>query len=119
MTAYELKKIVILNLKNVDYRSILWSISKNKAVSVLNNSALEDKGVLSMDFDANKTPVKVIKESPFGGTYFSDIYRGVNRKWYRKSWKEFDQLKDINQKYYCSCYYDVSVNKMVLNVEHH
>ena len=47
MTAYELKKIVILNLKNVDYRCILWSISKNKAVSVLNNSALEDKGVLS------------------------------------------------------------------------
>ena len=26
------------------------------------------------------------------------------------SWKEFDQLKDIDQKYYCSIYYDVSVN---------
>ena len=24
---------------------------------------------------------------------------------------EFDQLKDIDQKYYCSDYYDVSVNK--------
>ena len=33
------------------------------------------------------------------------------KKRYRKSWKEFDQLKDIDQKYYCSSYYDVSVNK--------
>ena len=29
----------------------------------------------------------------------------------KKSWKEFDQLKDIDQKLYCSDYYDVSVNK--------
>ena len=29
----------------------------------------------------------------------------------RKSWKEFDQLKDIEKKYYRSNYYDVSVNK--------
>ena len=29
----------------------------------------------------------------------------------KKSWKEFDQLKDIDQKFYCSDYYDVSVNK--------
>ena len=28
----------------------------------------------------------------------------------RKSWKEFDQLKDIDKKYYCSKYY-VSVSK--------
>ena len=27
------------------------------------------------------------------------------------SWKEFEQLKDIDQKYYCSSYYDVIVNK--------
>ena len=40
-----------------------------------------------------------------------DIYSGVNGKWYRKSWKEFDELKNIDQKYYCSNYYDVSVNK--------
>ena len=30
---------------------------------------------------------------------------------YRKSWTEFDQLKNIDQKYYCSDYYDVTVNK--------
>ena len=64
-----------------------------------------------MDFRANKTSVEVIKEVAFGGTYFRDIYSGVNETWYKKSWKEFDQLKNINQKYYCSDYYDVSVNK--------
>ena len=26
-------------------------------------------------------------------------------------WKEFDRLKDIDKKYYCSDYYDVRVNK--------
>ena len=29
----------------------------------------------------------------------------------KKSWKEFDQLKNIDQKFYCSDYYDVIVNK--------
>ena len=64
-----------------------------------------------MDLGANKTPIDVIKEGAFGGTYFRDIYSGVDRKWYKKSWKELDLLKDIDQKYYCSNYYDVSVNE--------
>ena len=64
-----------------------------------------------MGFAADKTPVEVIQEGAFGGTHFRDIYSSVNGKWYRKSWKEFDQLKDIVQKYYCSSYYDVSVDK--------
>ena len=34
-----------------------------------------------MDFGANKTPVEVTKESAFGGTFFRDIYSGVNEKW--------------------------------------
>ena len=46
MTAYELKNIAILNVKGVDYRCILRCISKNQAVNILNNSVLEDKGVL-------------------------------------------------------------------------
>ena len=46
MVAYELKNIAILNAKGVDYRCILWGISKNDAVDRLNNSVLEDKGVL-------------------------------------------------------------------------
>ena len=64
-----------------------------------------------MKFGENKTRVEVIKEGPFRGTYFRDIYSSINGKWYRNSWKELDQLKNIDQKYYCSEYYDVSVNK--------
>ena len=54
--------------------------------------------------------VKIIKEGAFGGTCLRVIYVGVTGKWYEKSWKEFDHLKNIDQKFYCSCYY-VSVNK--------
>ena len=64
-----------------------------------------------MDFGANKTPVEVIREGAFGCTYFRDIYFGVTEKWHKKSQKEFDQLKDIDQKFYCSDCYDVSVDK--------
>ena len=64
-----------------------------------------------MDFGANKTAVEVIREGAFGCSYFRDIYSGINGKWYRKSRKDFDQLKDIDQKFYCSDYYDVSVSK--------
>ena len=111
MMTYELKNIAILNAKGVDYTCIIWGISKDEAVNRLNNFVLEDKGVLLMDFRANKTPVEVIKEGVFGGTCFKDIYSNVNEKWYKKSWQEFDQLKNIDQKHYCSDYYDISVNK--------
>ena len=46
MMAYELKHIAKLNAKDVDYRCILWSISRDEAVNRLNNPVLEDKGVL-------------------------------------------------------------------------
>ena len=68
-----------------------------------------------MDFGANKTPVEVIRAGAFGGNYFREIYCSVTRKSYRKPWKEFDQLKDIDQKFYCLDYYDVSVNKYGVN----
>ena len=64
-----------------------------------------------MDFGPNKMPVEVIREGVFGGTYFIDIYSGVTGKWYKKSSKEFNQLKNIDQKFYCSDYYDNSINK--------
>ena len=64
-----------------------------------------------MDFRPNIIPIEVIKKGAFGGTCFRNIYSGINGKWYRKSWKEFDELKNIDQKYYCSNYYDASVNK--------
>ena len=53
----------------------------------------------------------MLKKGAFAGTYFRDIYAGVNGKWYRKTWKEFDELKNNDQKYYCSNYCDVSINK--------
>ena len=64
-----------------------------------------------MNFGANKTPVEVIRKGAFGGTYFRNIYSGATGKWYKNSWKELNQLKDIDQKFYCSDYYDISVNK--------
>ena len=64
-----------------------------------------------MDFGTNETAFEIIKEGAFGGTYFGDVYSGINGKCYRNSWKEFNFLENIDQKYYCSDYYDVSVNK--------
>ena len=64
-----------------------------------------------MDFGANKTSIEIIKEDVFDGTYFRDIYSNVNGNWYKRSWKEFDQLKNIDQTCYCSHYYNGSVDK--------
>ena len=61
---------------------------------------------MNMDFGVNKTAAEVIKEGAFGV-----IYSGVNDKSYRKPWTEFSDLKNIDQKYYCSNNYDVSVSK--------
>ena len=64
-----------------------------------------------MDFGTNINPVEVIKKGAFGGTYFRNIYSGVNDKIYRDSWKEFKELENIDKKYYSSDFYDVSLNK--------
>ena len=66
-----------------------------------------------MDFGVNKTPIETIKEGAFGGTYFKDIYSGVNGKWYKefKIWKELKELENIDQKCYSLDHYDVGVNK--------
>ena len=63
-----------------------------------------------MNFAPNKTPIEIIKEDAFGGTYFRDIYPSINGKWYRNSWKEFDFLRDIDPKLYLSNYDDTNVN---------
>ena len=60
-----------------------------------------------MDFGTNETPVEIIKKGAFGGTYFRNIYSGVNGGWYRNSWKEFKELKNIHRKYYSSDHYDL------------
>ena len=59
-----------------------------------------------MNFGPNKTPVEVIREGTFGGTYFRNIYSGINEKWYKNSWEEFVHLKNIDPKFY-----DVNVDK--------
>ena len=64
-----------------------------------------------MNFSTNKTPIEIIKEGALGGTYFGDIYSGINKKWYKNSLKEFVHLKNIDAKFYASNYYDVNVNK--------
>ena len=62
-----------------------------------------------MDFNPNKTPIEIIREGAFGGTYFRDICSGINERWYRKPWKDFDQLKNTDAKFYESDYYDSKV----------
>ena len=52
-----------------------------------------------MNFSPNKTPIEIIKEGAFGGTYFRDIYPGINEKWYKNSWEEFVHLKILVQNY--------------------
>ena len=46
MTAYELKNIAILTVKDIDFRCVLWGMSRDEAVNRLNNSVLEEKVVL-------------------------------------------------------------------------
>ena len=46
MIAYELKNFGILNVKRADFRCISLGISRNEAVNRLNNSVLENKGIL-------------------------------------------------------------------------
>ena len=37
-----------------------------------------------------------LKEGALGGLCFSDICSGVNGKWYRNLWKEFNEIKTID-----------------------
>ena len=38
-----------------------------------------------MTFSPSKTPIEVIREGAFGGTYFRDVYSGINVKWHKNS----------------------------------
>ena len=64
-----------------------------------------------MDFRPNISPLEVIKKGAFGGTYFRNIYSSVNKKFYNDSCKEFEELENIDKKFYCSEFYDISANK--------
>ena len=72
---------------------------------------------MSINFSVKKTPVEMIKEGPFVGNYFRDIYSFVNSKWYKNHGKNLMNsmnlmnLKNIDKKYYFSSYHDVNVDK--------
>ena len=44
--AYSLENIAILSANGASFRCLLWGISRNEGLWRLNNSVLEDKGVL-------------------------------------------------------------------------
>ena len=46
MVVYDLNNFMILNIKGVDYRCYTLNMSKNDAINLVNNSVLDNKGVL-------------------------------------------------------------------------
>ena len=46
MVVYDLNDFMILNIKGVDYRCYVFKMSKTDAINLLNNSWLDNKGVL-------------------------------------------------------------------------
>ena len=38
-----------------------------------------------MDFEPNITPAEIIEKGAFGGSYFRNIYSGVNNRFYKNS----------------------------------
>ena len=42
MMAYELKNTAMLNAKGIDYRCVLWGVTKNDGINMLDNSKLDD-----------------------------------------------------------------------------
>ena len=46
MVVYDLNHFMILNIKDVNYRCYVFNMSENDAINLLNNSVLDNKGVL-------------------------------------------------------------------------
>ena len=46
MMVYDLNDFMILNIKGVNYRCFVFNMSKTDAIILLNNSALDNKGIL-------------------------------------------------------------------------
>ena len=46
MMVYDLDDFMSLNIMGVDYRCVLWNVTKNYAINRLNSSKLDDKGTL-------------------------------------------------------------------------
>ena len=46
MMDYESENITTLNIKGIDYRCVVWNMTRNNAINRLNKSKLDDKGSL-------------------------------------------------------------------------
>ena len=46
MMVYDLNDFMILNIKGIDYRYYVFNMSQSDAINLLNNSVLDNKGVL-------------------------------------------------------------------------
>ena len=46
MVVQDLKDLMILKIKGVDYRCYVFNMSRSDAIYLLNNSCLDNKGVL-------------------------------------------------------------------------
>ena len=46
MVVYDLKDFMILNIECIDYKCYVFNMSKTDAINLLNNSLLDNKGVL-------------------------------------------------------------------------
>ena len=44
MMAYKFENLAILNIKGIDYRCVIWNMSKSDAINKLNKSELDVKG---------------------------------------------------------------------------
>ena len=42
--AYELENNLIPNIKDIDYRCVIWNITRNNVINRSNNSELDDQG---------------------------------------------------------------------------
>ena len=46
MVVQDLKDLIILKIKGIDYRCYIFNMSKNDAITLINDSLLDNKGVL-------------------------------------------------------------------------
>ena len=71
-----------------------------------------------MDFGGNKRPIEVIKEGAFGGTYFRNIYSGVNETGTKSHGKNLISQKILIRSIIAQVIMILVSISMVLNVEH-
>ena len=79
-------------------------------INRLNNFYLDNK---AMDFRPNITPIEVIKKELLEGLILETLILVLMVNGTEKHGKNLliNLLKNIDQKYYCSSYYDISINK--------